>query len=467
MLIERLFRRQEPAVGIRALHLDLKGLPPTFEHLLELLDIIAAARYNALLVEWEDMFPWQVDGRFQCATAYSPGQVRRLTDEAGRRGIEVIPLVQCLGHLEWVLTPAGRESLREVPDRPDVLNPLADGARELIETMVLEVLEATGPCRHFHLGGDEAWSFGTHPDTRAFIEQQGKGALYLHHIEPLLELLDDRGVRPLLWHDMMIDWSEPELARLAGKADLIPWGYHDDPATTEGHFAERHIRRFAEAGLTLWAGGAYKGATAPTADLPDLPMHERNTLAWMRMADRYNFRGFIATAWSRFAGHVPQCEPIDACLDSLLNVGILCHDALPPAGGIEACRQALAEFSPSRHFAEVHAALREFSQKRSVAWRVLKETAERKTLQHRDPRRQSPSAVSNPEVLQQHIEQFASSAEAVRNTLAGRVPDCWIEEYIEVRLDALRNTASFITAGEHDPVNAFVSCGTTTREETA
>ncbi|MEZ6190064.1 MAG: hypothetical protein R3C45_02090 [Phycisphaerales bacterium] len=49
----------------------------------------------------------------------------------------------------------------------DCLNPLADGARELIRTMVDDVIALMPGVRHLHLGGDEAWAFATHPDTKA------------------------------------------------------------------------------------------------------------------------------------------------------------------------------------------------------------------------------------------------------------------------------------------------------------
>ena len=73
-----LFYREEPYIARRGLHLDLKGVPPTAERLLSLLDLLAAARFNAVLVEWEDMFPWTVDERFRCETAYTKRKCRRL-----------------------------------------------------------------------------------------------------------------------------------------------------------------------------------------------------------------------------------------------------------------------------------------------------------------------------------------------------------------------------------------------------
>jgi hexosaminidase len=119
----------EPVIGIRCLHLDLKGQPPTPQRLLSLLELLAKARYNAVLVEWEDMFPWTCDERFRCETAYKPEELKAFVAKAKELGIDIIPLVQCLGHLETPLKFPEYAHLREVPDRPDVLNPLAEGAK--------------------------------------------------------------------------------------------------------------------------------------------------------------------------------------------------------------------------------------------------------------------------------------------------------------------------------------------------
>ena len=99
------FRSSSPVVPVRCVHLDLKGFPPTPQRLEGLLRVFAAARFNAVLVEWEDSFPWTVDEWFRSETAYAPEQVRAFAARAAELGIEVIPLVQCLGHMETALRP--------------------------------------------------------------------------------------------------------------------------------------------------------------------------------------------------------------------------------------------------------------------------------------------------------------------------------------------------------------------------
>ena len=144
MAIDELFGSDAPVVPIRGVHMDLKGTPPTPERFERHLELFARLRYNAVLIEWEDTFPYAVDERFRCETAYTAEQVRRFCDRARKLGMEVVPLVQCLGHMETPLSVADYAPLREVPHRADVLNPLADGARELVERMVEDVLSHCG-----------------------------------------------------------------------------------------------------------------------------------------------------------------------------------------------------------------------------------------------------------------------------------------------------------------------------------
>ena len=83
-----MFHRSTPLIPIRGVHLDLKGLPPTPTRLLEFLDRFAAARFNCILVEWEDSFPWSVDPRFRSPTAYTSGEVEQFHRRALQLGFQ-------------------------------------------------------------------------------------------------------------------------------------------------------------------------------------------------------------------------------------------------------------------------------------------------------------------------------------------------------------------------------------------
>ena len=439
MAFDHLFRQPEPVIPVRGVHFDLKGLPPTPQRWIELLDLLAAMRFNAVLVEWEDTFPWTVDPRFRCETAYTPEDVRAFATAADERGIELIPLVQCLGHLETPLSVPGYEFLREVDHQSNVLNPLADSAAELVAAMIDDVLALLPDTRHFHLGGDEAWSFGTHPETAAFIEEHGKGALYLHHVEPLLQRLNDRDVRPILWHDMMREWDAEALARLRDQADLCVWGYQGHPDQVDRHYSTKVTERFVEHGLTLWGGTAYKGADGHDSDLPVPANRELNGLAWAEVAQRFGMEGVFTTAWSRYSTHDVQCEPIDGALDCLLLHAVILHDGQSPEGGIEACREALANGSEGERFTQLHDALSRLSGARKRGWhavQILRQWVVTATLDSR--RRTSGTGPQRLGMLQAAVEAAELAAEDVRAAMDGSVDGLWVERYLAERVEPLK-----------------------------
>lgn len=436
---DSLFQNPSPVVPVRGIHLDLKGTPPTADRLVELLNIFAAARYNAVLVEWEDSFPWTVDERYRSSTAYTPAEVGRFCEAAAELKIELIPLIQCLGHMETPLSLPDYAPLREISHDSYVLNPLAEGARPLVQKMVDDVLVLMPDVRYVHLGGDEAWSLGKNPATAEYIGEHGKGALYLQHVEPLLDSLNARNIRPILWHDMMIDWDSAALHSLAKKADLNAWGYRGHPDHSTSHFNTKHIQRLHEHGFTLWGGTAYKGADGHNVDLPNLAKRQENAVAWVEVAGRYGFAGVIATGWSRYSTHRVQCEPIDAALDSLLNVGVILHDGKPPAGGFAAIAATLGELGEKDRFLFCKEVMEKLTDVRGRGWKFVQSLREQIALGQDDTRRQGSSWEARfLRILQGILKESDTVADEVRKQFGGLMEPVWIEDYLHSRLAPLR-----------------------------
>ena len=450
MTFSELFSQEKPVIQKRGVHMDLKGLPPTADRFVSLLKIFAAARYNVVLVEWEDSFPWTVDKRFRSPSAYTPDDIRRFQKVAKELGLELIPLVTCLGHMQTPLSVPGYEKLREVPGNSGCLHPLAPGARELIQGMVDDVLKLMPDVKHFHLGGDEAWELGQHPQSKAYIEKYGKGALYLHHVEPILDNLNARNIRPILWHDMMIDWDSKALKSLAGKSDLMMWGYAGDPSTEGKHTNTQMIKRFGEHGITLWGATAYKGAEGFNVDLPDIPERAKNAQAWARVSQQHNFKGVVATAWSRYSVARTQCVPIDSALDSLINVGVILHDGQAPAAGINACVNALAELGEKQRFEACKTAMTRLTKTRKRAWELVQQVREQIVLAQIDPRRTSAGNKAEGLKCLRHLHWDVTKAERIgdetRKSFGGLVQKPFLEEYIATRVTPLREELDDLTA---------------------
>ena len=442
----RLFSKAEAVVPVRAVHLDLKGLPPTPRRLVELVNVFTATGYNAILVEWEDAFPWTVDKRFRSETAYTPEQVQAFHAAADCAGLEIIPLVQCLGHMEMVLGLDDYAHLREIPHRCESLNPLNSEAGELVIKMIDDVLALTPNVQRFHLGGDESMVFGTGKDTKPFVETHGKGELYMKHIVPLLDNLNARSIRPLLWHDMMLQWSGEALRALAPKADLVVWGYEEHPDKTEAHHASKHIEAFAKQNLTLWGATAYKGADNPSADLPSSNRFV-NALGWAEVAQRFGLVGILNTAWSRYSTNRCQCEPIDATLDSLAITGAILHDGEMPENPERSTHAFLDSIGEGERFASCKEAMQKLANARKLGWESVRVVREIMTTYRIDPRRRSSdfARVYHLRDLRKVITQIEKLQPTIKKIFVGLVEPIWMEHYVLERIEPLREEFALLS----------------------
>jgi hexosaminidase len=443
-----LFHRPSPLVPVRGVHLDLKGVPPAFPRLLELLSLFGRLRYNAVLIEWEDMFPWTCEPRLRGRAAYTPAQIRRFADVCAELGLETIPLVQSLGHAENALRLPGLEALREVPHRTDVFHPLHPAAPEFVRRMVADVLALLPDVRRFHLGGDEVYTLGKNPASHAYLTEHGEAALYLRQLGPSLDELARRGIRPLLWHDEFVNWPAAELARLAPCADLVVWGYTGDPRDPATyHHRLPHVEKLHAAGCTLWAATAYKGADGPGANLPDTLRRQVATLAWAELTPRFDLQGVFATGWSRYASGRIQVTPIDGALDSLVNTAAILHDGLLPAGGLDACIEWLDTAGEGEGFRRCRTALQDLTRHVDKCWDWIRQLDEQAANLDLEPER-AHSGIEEIifELFDAEIAAIARAGEALEAALAGRIDAPWPRYYHLVRRRPIEAAAARLRA---------------------
>jgi hypothetical protein len=71
-----------PDMGLRGIHLDLKGRMSTAGYLCEMLERMALHKINAVLVEYEDKFPYQSYPDLRAETCLSLEEIGKFTDGA-------------------------------------------------------------------------------------------------------------------------------------------------------------------------------------------------------------------------------------------------------------------------------------------------------------------------------------------------------------------------------------------------
>ncbi len=143
----------------RIVHFDLKGAPfqvGYFEKIFKMISGDLGA--TGILMEWEDMFPYT--GKLAVVNngyAYKPEEIKTILGYAKKFNLEVIPLIQTFGHLEWILKHPQFAHLREVDRYSQVVCLSKPEAVEMIKDLIDQVMVLHPEINYFHMGADEAF----------------------------------------------------------------------------------------------------------------------------------------------------------------------------------------------------------------------------------------------------------------------------------------------------------------------
>lgn len=193
----------KPLIGIQ---LDLKGMNFKPSYIPQYFTDLASQKINAVLVEYEDVFPFR-GHRFTKETSriWSPATVRTFLREAKRHDIEIIPLVQCLGHLEYALAWKSYRRFAENYAYPSTIRVDDPGAVRFITDLLQQILIAHPDSRYVHLGMDEAHALH---DAAKRLKRDVLD-LFLDHLRTLIPIVESAGKTPMIWTDMLDDHYRP------------------------------------------------------------------------------------------------------------------------------------------------------------------------------------------------------------------------------------------------------------------
>ena len=296
-------------------HLDLKGCTYKVDYFKQLMKTFSDWGATGVLIEWEDMLPWS--GRLECLrapNAYTREQIADILQAAKNNHIDVIPLMQTFGHLEFALKHPAFAHLREMPDSEKDICPLHPESLALALELVEQTIELHPGINAIHLGADEVWSLGSCAKCKPFAEAQGKPALFLKQIDPILDAVRSKGLRSLIWDDMLRKWPVDALATIRDTAELVVWRYGSD---IETGLPSGMWDRYSDAGLTLWGASAFKGADGGDALWPNSGERTANHIAWTARAKQTPLTGIILTGWSRYNHYTCLCETMAAGMPTL------------------------------------------------------------------------------------------------------------------------------------------------------
>lgn len=233
---------------------------------------IAALGYNELFLYTEDTFEIKEYSYFgHLRGRYSEEEIKDIDSFAKEYGVELIPAVQTLAHLNGIFHWS---QFDEIHDTTDIL--LCDNEKtyEFIDKM-LASLRRMYSTDKINIGMDEAHMLG----LGKYLEEngyQGKMEIFLKHLSRVMELAEKNGFKkPMMWSDMFFkiacgkcnyedlkaaEFSKETLALIPDNVILAYWNYFSKDEDYFDTMFKAHLKMGCEVvftgGFIKWAGFA-------------------------------------------------------------------------------------------------------------------------------------------------------------------------------------------------------------------
>ncbi|XP_054711416.1 hexosaminidase D-like [Uloborus diversus] len=310
----------------KLVHFDLKGAPPLVSYYEQVFPLLKKLGATGILIEYEDMFPYS--GDLQIVTqpdVYSKEEILKIQELAFENQLDVVPLVQSFGHLEFLLKHDKYYEIREAERYPNALCPSHEKSEEVILEMINQIIDSHPNSKYIHVGGDEVWHLGqcTHCKEKMKLQSWGKEHLFLDHMCRILKNIRKRcpDIGIIMWDDMMRDidvniLTSSEICNLA-----IPMVWHYLPIE---EFKIKHNlwEKYSKVFPSIWIASAFKGATEMTQFVTPTRYHVANQQAWLKTLQLYGsqfkkIHGIAITGWQRFDHYTVLCELFPVALPTL------------------------------------------------------------------------------------------------------------------------------------------------------
>jgi hypothetical protein len=269
-------------------------------------------------MEYSDMFPFREHKPICRADAFSEDEIRAIRRTAQECHQEIIPFLQCAGHLEYVLTRPEYSHFSEGHGGYSYC--LAnESVLPFAESLINEIVAQHPGLKRLHIGGDEVGPGRGWPGTCqrcANISGADFHARYLKHYARIAEHCLKQGIAPLLWTDVIAPFGlqrEPKVmaARIREAAQVLPhevigvdWSYY-----SRDFFVAPRLR---DAGFRAFTAPAAR-CSGDLFDLPNMLLHLENIQGGFLRAVELKLAGAIITSWSYRGSPHEVCLPEYAC----------------------------------------------------------------------------------------------------------------------------------------------------------
>ncbi len=294
----------------------------TVEGMKKFLDYLAVMGYNMAMLYTEDTIKLENYKYFGYMRGrYTVEEIREMDDYAFEYGIEMIPCLECYGHMEkYLVWPEAAP----IKDTSSVLLAREPKTFEFLEELIATSASALRSKR-IHIGMDEAHSMG----TGKFLEKHGlvdKNIIFDEFMEELCKITDKYGLTPMMWSDMYFrnnserKWyydvnvviPESTKKRIPKNVELVFWHYGEEPKCDDAM-----LRKHQELGRkTIFAAGTWCWA----GHFPECNYAYETAKFSLEACRKNNVREAMTTIWSKgdsdwFSNLLPLSFTAELCYD--------------------------------------------------------------------------------------------------------------------------------------------------------
>lgn len=286
--------------AVKGFHLDLRIQVMPMSTLKLFARNLSQHGVNTLIMEWEATYPFEKHPLIANRFAYSRAEIKEFINYCKEIQLDVIPLQQSFGHVEYILRHFRYKELREDQKDYSQINPLKeDLAKELFMDLYKDLV-STHTSNYIHIGGDETYLLGHSEASKKKVAAVGKGRLYGDYIKLLCDIVVSLGKRPVLWADIAMKYPDA-LQGLPKETIFVDWNYGWDINMFGKH------DNLLKSGFEIWGAPSIR-SHPDNYFLTQWDKHFSNIRDFVPLARQFGYKGMVMTSWSTSGLYAPVWE---------------------------------------------------------------------------------------------------------------------------------------------------------------
>ncbi|MHA1146719.1 MAG: family 20 glycosylhydrolase [Promethearchaeota archaeon] len=243
LIIPELSIKDVPDLKVRGVAQDIsRGQVFTPENARRFIDILSHYKMNTYCLYIEDMFAHPNHPEIgKNRGALTAKEIKELDAYAKKRFINLIPIFECLGHVDNILMHKKYEQLGEFPGAQclDISNP------EVISFLNEYITEISKnfSSRYFHIGCDESFDLGRYKSSK-YIEEIGRSKAITDYYNKLYKTVRKAGKKFVIMYDDILRNDDYIQKNLNKDMILMFWYYGKSKK-------EKSIKKLIDAGFRV------------------------------------------------------------------------------------------------------------------------------------------------------------------------------------------------------------------------